>query len=204
MRCFHSDRRTRLWVAELGNDPVGDVYGVLPDDIDVVYSAVPNREHYPYWKASVSHADVLAATLDLLTLVDADVMVLDLGSVLRAFEDEFRDAYPYQYQRPVVYEAPMSRYGRGTAHKAGFTQAMFSRVPLDVPARLGLGSREGLTEVLDQLPAASTLFDPFIGKGLALQAGHAAGLTVYGSDVDPDRLAACTGWLETKDAPSDA
>ena len=142
--------------------------------------------------------------LDLLTLVDADVMVLDLGTALRAFLDEFADTYPHEYQRPIVYEAPMSKYGRGVARKAGYTQAVFSRSPLHVPTALGLGSRWALEEILSQAPGQSTLFDPFIGKGLALQVGHKAGFTVYGSDVDPDRLAACTGWLETKDAPSDA
>lgn len=134
------------------------------------------------------------AFVELVYGVDPDILVLDVMSLTEPVIETFAHEWPHLYQRPVVYEAPMNSNGRGHARKPGFTQVVLSRRVLS-PGRPGLGSRAALVELVEQLPAG-VMFDPFVGKGLAMQEAVLAGWEFWGSDCDPERLAACTNWLE--------
>lgn len=202
MRSFHKSSRCELWLAEIGAPGETDAISEALPDIDLVYSSPPSREFYHHWNATAPFGDVVDGLIQLLRDIDAETVVIDGFSICPAISAALGQEWPHVATRPIVYEAPTTANGRGCAKKPGFVQLVLSREKLDVWPVLGLGSREALAGFVDDLPAGSTVFDPFTGKGLAMQVAVAAGHRFYGTDSDSTRLESCVGWINTKDQQS--
>ncbi|HOK71233.1 MAG TPA: hypothetical protein PLU15_10280 [Bacillota bacterium] len=181
----------RLTLAELGQD---DCAGVLDRRAHVVYNAPPNPDTINWWRGykqvSYTYQDFLDALFALYDQADADEYYIETGKVHDSVVDHLRGRGLYIQERPILYSAPLNGHGLGMAkRRIPCTLVVASRQPVPLPA--GEYSHETIADALSRRQPGETVFDPCIGKGLALRAAIARGMRCVGIESSPERLKCC-------------
>lgn len=189
--------RFRLWQADLVDD-YDDIL-IAVGKPEVMYCAPPNAEHHLFWwDHSYPYATFLRKFIDVAKAIAAPTTVIDCFSNRVAVIDALTPHWPFSYVAPVTYEAPTTANGGGRAVKTGGVQLVLSHRYISAPDPTEtLGSRAALRRILSDLPP-STVFDPCVGKGLAMQVAYETGHGGIGTDISIERLEAASTWLKTR------
>ena len=188
---IHDIGEHRLVLAELGQD---DCSRVLDRRVHVVYNAPPNPDTINWWRGykqvSYTYQNFLDALFALYDQADAEEYYIECGKVHDAVVDYLRGRGLIIQERPILYSAPL--YGHGTAmakKRLPYTLVAASKRPVPLPA--GEYSHEAITDVLSRRQPSEVVFDPCIGKGLALRAAIVRGMRCVGIEASEERLKCC-------------
>ncbi len=178
----------RLALAELGQD---DCSTVLDRRVHVVYNAPPNPDTINWWRGykevSYTYQDFLDALFDLYDQADAEEYYIETGKVHDAVVGHLNQRGFIIQERPILYSAPLRGKGPGMAKKRiPYTLVVASKRPVPLP--VGVYSHEVLADVLSRRRPGEVVFDPCIGKGLALRGAIAQGMICVGIESSPERL----------------
>lgn len=194
---IHDIGEHRLVLAELGQD---DCSRVLDRRVHVVYNAPPNPDTINWWRGykqvSYTYQNFLDALFALYDQADAEEYYIECGKIGPAVLEYFTArGFTIQTGR-VVYSAPLRGTGSGMAKKRtpyALLAAARTRVPLPdgVRTKAGIYSHELLADILSRRQPGEVVFDPCIGKGLALRAAIARGMQCVGIEASEERLKCC-------------
>lgn len=178
----------RLVLAELGQD---DCSCVLDRRVHVVYNAPPNPDTINWWRGykrvSYTYQDFLNSLFALYDQADAEEYYIECGKIGPAVLEYFTSRGFTIQTGQVIYSAPLRGTGSGLAKKRiPYTLVVASKRPVPLP--IGVYSHEVLADVLSRRRPGEVVFDPCIGKGLALRGAIAQGMMCVGIESSPERL----------------
>jgi hypothetical protein len=188
---IHDIGEHRLVLAELGQD---DCSRVLDRRVHVVYNAPPNPDTINWWRGykqvTYTYQDFLDALFALYDQADAEEYYIECGKVHDAIVGYLRGRGLIIQERPILYSAPLYGHGMAMAKKRlPYTLVVASKRPAPLPA--GEYSHEAITDALSRRQPGEVIFDPCIGKGLALRAAIARGMQCVGIEASEERLQCC-------------
>lgn len=187
----------RLVLAELGQD---DCSGVLDRRVHVVYNAPPNPDTINWWRGykqvAYTYQDFLDALFALYDQAAAEEYYIECGKIGPAVLEYFTARGFIIQTGQVIYSAPLRGAGPGLAKKrTPYTLLAAAKAPLSLPdgvhTKTGIYSHELLADILSRRQPGETVFDPCIGKGLALRAAIARGMQCVGIESSEERLSCC-------------
>lgn len=188
----------KLVLAELGQD---DCSGLLGGPVDVVYNAPPNPDTINWWRGykqvTYTYEDFLRALFGLYDQADAEEYYIECGKVHPAIVGYFAGRGLVMQERQILYSAPINGTGPGMAkRRVPYTLVVASKRPVPMPA--GDYSHEAIADALSRHQPGETVFDPCLGKWLALRAAIARGMQCIGIEASTERLQCAIDWVTAK------
>ena len=201
MQIFRPQDGFAFALGEIGVHDLTEFLDSLPR-IRIIYNAPPNPEAVSFWhkyeKVSYSYDEFWKALTTIYKAIKPDEFYVEVDSIKNRVLDFFHKwkQYPFVEYRDLIYSAPLNGRTNGMAKRRKVTGVVIASKWKANTNFSYTYSHEFLNGVLNQKREYKVLFDPCIGKGLALRAALKYGYQCYGIEFSKDRLSCTLEYLE--------